>query len=183
MEARVNKADWVEEGLGLLAEFGVDGVKVEPLARRLSVTKGGFYWHFKDRPELLVEMLETWRSGRIGAIRRHARDAGKSPQERIEGLVRLYIENVNPKGVAIELAIRDWARRDEQAAEAVADVDATRLELVAALFRELGLDAEAAQARAFLMYSFLFGQVLVILRSGEDDRRRLVGDCVRTLLA
>jgi len=183
MEARVNKADWVEEALGVLAETGVDGVKVEPLARRLSVTKGGFYWHFKDRPELLSEMLETWRSGRISAIRRHARDAGKSARERVEGLVRLYVENVNPKGVAIELAIRDWARRDSQAAEAVADVDATRLELVAALFRELGLDHDAARARAFLMYAFLFGQVLVILRSSDEERQRLVGDCLRTLLA
>ncbi len=182
MESRISKADWVEEALGVLGEHGVDGVKVEFLARRLKVTKGGFYWHFKDRPELLAAMLEMWRFRRIEAIRRHTHDTGKSPRERIESLIRLYIENINPKGVAIELAIRDWARRGGQAAAAVADVDTNRLELVAGLFREIGLGTQAAQARSFLVYAFLFGQVLLILNSGEEERRRLISDCVQVLL-
>jgi hypothetical protein len=36
-----------------------DAVRIEPLARALGVTKGGFYWHFDDRRALLEELLDT----------------------------------------------------------------------------------------------------------------------------
>ncbi len=43
-------------------------------------------------------------------------------------LVKLYSERVNAQGMAIELAIRQWARSDTAAAAAVAQVDAERLQ-------------------------------------------------------
>ena len=75
--------DWVATGLAELARGGVDGVRVEVLAERLGITKGGFYRRFKDRRALLDAMLETWRDGRITAITRQAEAGGKTPVERI----------------------------------------------------------------------------------------------------
>jgi AcrR family transcriptional regulator len=58
--------DWVAAGLAEMARGGgIDNVRVEVLAERLGVTKGGFYRRFKDRRALLDSMLETWRDGRI----------------------------------------------------------------------------------------------------------------------
>src|SRR3954467_13726050 len=57
---RTPRSSWIDEGLRALAAAGPDAVRVEPLARALGVTKGGFYWHFDDRRALLDEMLDAW---------------------------------------------------------------------------------------------------------------------------
>lgn len=54
------RKDWEQAALQMLAERGVEGLAIEPLARRLGVTKGSFYWHFSDRMELLKSALATW---------------------------------------------------------------------------------------------------------------------------
>src|SRR6266571_9229021 len=125
--------DWVTAGLAELAKGGVDGVRVEVLAERLGVTKGGFYRRFKDRRALLNAMLETWRDGRVTAIERQVEASGESPVEKIESLTKLYTERANEQGMAIELAIRQWARNDPMAAAAAAIVDAARLKTASSL--------------------------------------------------
>ena len=57
---RTPRRRWIELGLRALAGGGPDAVRVEPLAKALGVTRGGFYWHFKDRGALLGELLDTW---------------------------------------------------------------------------------------------------------------------------
>jgi AcrR family transcriptional regulator len=160
-----------------LARGGIDGVRVEVLAERLGITKGGFYRRFKDRRALLDAMLETWRDGRITAITRQAEAGGKTPVERIRSLARLYTERANAQGIAIELAIRQWARTDPTAAAAAEKVDAARLKTASLLYRKLGLSAPDADARAVLFYAFLFGQSLLFL---DGPARRLANlMCVR----
>lgn len=173
MDGRLTRRDWIEAGLAALAEGGLDSVRIEVLAKRLTVTKGGFYWHFRDRQDLLQAMLAAWRDGREQAISRQIAELQGSAAERLGALVRRYVENANPRGVAIELAIRDWARRDAEAAAAAAAVDRVRLDEVGRLYRDLGLAAEAATARAFLFYAFVFGQSLMVLPD-PAERRRLV---------
>ena len=57
---RLSAEDWAQAALDLIAEQGVAAVAVEPLARRLGVTKGSFYWHFPSRDALLSAALERW---------------------------------------------------------------------------------------------------------------------------
>jgi AcrR family transcriptional regulator len=108
--------DWVAAGLAELATAGVDGVRVEVLAERLGVTKGGFYRRFKDRRALLGAILDTWSRGRIAAIEKQAALGNAGPSERLKSLIKLYSERVSAQGMAIELAIRQWARSDTVAA-------------------------------------------------------------------
>src|SRR6187401_2880220 len=61
---------WIEAGMAEIARTGVEGVRVEVLAKNLGVTKGGFYRRFKDRAALLDGMLQNWSTGRIAAIER-----------------------------------------------------------------------------------------------------------------
>jgi len=60
MENRLDKSDWLRAARLALLHHGPDGVRVEPLARELGVTKGSFYWHFTDRAELLEALLAEW---------------------------------------------------------------------------------------------------------------------------
>jgi AcrR family transcriptional regulator len=165
---------WIEAGFAELARSGIEGVRVEVLAKNLGVTKGGFYRRFKDRAALLQAMLDRWSEGRVAAITRQASLEGVSAKDRLKALMKLYSERMNTEGMAIELAIRQWARSDEAAAQAVASVDAARLKTVGQLYRAAGRSAEDADAQAFLFYSFIFGQSLLVLDRGQRKRSQLI---------
>src|SRR6201986_1332271 len=165
---------WIKAGFAELAKTGVEGVRVEVLAKNLGVTKGGFYRRFKDRAALLADMLQDWREGRIAAIGQQASLDGATARDRLKALIRLYSERMNTEGMAIELAIRQWARSDEAAAGAVASVDAARLKNVGQLYRATGLAGEEADAQAFLFYCFIFGQSLLFLERGPRKRAPLL---------
>ncbi|OKO72979.1 TetR family transcriptional regulator [Bradyrhizobium sp. NAS80.1] len=173
---------WVEAGFAELARTGVEGVRVEVLAKNLGVTKGGFYRRFADRAALLDAMLERWRVGRTAAIAQQTSLDGQDPRERLKAVIQLYSERLNPEGMAIELAIRQWARSDENAAAAAASVDAARLKHVAELYRATGLTAEEADAQAFLFYCFIFGQSLLFVERGPRKRSQLVAKSAEKLL-
>ena len=185
MEVDEGMARWVEAGLAELARGGIDAVRVEVLAARLGVTKGGFYRRFKDRRALLRCLLETWVRGRVAAIEQQTepqREPGKkAASERLQWLIRLYSERVSAQGMAIELAIRQWARSDPAAAAAAAKVDAARLKRVAELYRQLGLSETQAQARAVLFYAFIFGQSLIFWGQPPRGRANLIAACADVL--
>ncbi len=172
---------WIEAGLKEIGRGGVERVRVEVLAERLGITKGGFYRRFKDRRALLDALLETWKHGRIAAIEKQTELGGENARDRLKSLIRLYSERRNPEGIAIELAIRQWARSDAAAVAAVASVDAARLKNVEQLYSKLGLSPEDAQARAVLLYSFIFGQSLLFLEQASRKRASLTAACADVL--
>ena len=173
---------WIEAGLAELARSGVEGVRVEVLAKNLGVTKGGFYRRFRDRAALLDGILQHWRAGRIAAIEQQTSLDGATARERLRAIIRLYSERMNTEGMAVELAIRQWARTDQAAAGAVASVDAARLSNVGHLYRATGLSPEQADAQAFLFYCFIFGQSLLFLERGPRKRAQLIAQSAEKLL-
>jgi hypothetical protein len=108
--------------------------------------------------------------------------AGLPPRERLKAIVKLYSERVNAQGMAVELAIRQWARSDKLAAASVAQVDAARLKNVAQLYRKLGFTEAAAQERAILFYSFIFGQSLLFLERAPRKPTSLLAACAEILI-
>ncbi len=174
---------WVEAGFAELARSGIEGVRVEVLAKNLGVTKGGFYRRFADRSALLDAMLERWRDGRVAAIAQQTSLDGETARERLKALIELYAERMNAEGMAIELAIRQWARSDESAAAAVASVDEARLKHVGELYRATGLGEEDADAQAFLFYCFIFGQSLLFVERGPRRRAQMIAKSAEKLLA
>jgi AcrR family transcriptional regulator len=178
----VDSDSWIEAGFKELASSGVNGVRVEILAKNLGVTKGGFYRRFRDRAALLEGILQSWSAGRIAAIEQQTSLDGATARDRLRALIRLYSERMNTEGMAIELAIRQWARSDRAAAGAAASVDAARLKNVGHLYRATGLSAEAADAQAFLFYCFVFGQSLLFLERGPRKRAQLIARSAGKLL-
>jgi AcrR family transcriptional regulator len=178
----VRSESWIEAGLKEIARTGVEGVRVEVLAKNLGVTKGGFYRRFRDRAALLEAMLQDWSEGRIAAIEKQTSLDGATARERLKALIALYSERMNTEGMAVELAIRQWARSDELAASAAAGVDAARLKNVGHLYRATGLPGEEADAQAFLFYCFVFGQSLLFLERGPRKRVQLLARSAETLL-
>src|SRR3954465_15674251 len=114
----VRSERWMEAGLEEIARPGAEGGRAEVLAKNLGVTKGGFYRRFRDRAALLEAMLQHWSAGRIAAIEKHTRLDGANARDRLKALIPQYSERVNTEGMAVELAVRQWARSDELAAGA-----------------------------------------------------------------
>ncbi|MFN3350430.1 TetR/AcrR family transcriptional regulator [Pseudorhodoplanes sp.] len=160
----LDAAAWIAAAFDVAADKGMDAVRVEPLAKALSVTKGSFYWHFADRRALIDAMLRQWADRRIAAIREQAPHDG-NPALALRRLAELYGRRSNARGLAVELAIRAFAHGDAKAGSAVQDVDRERLKHVAALFERLGYAPRDANARAVLFYAFLFGQSLLDRRA------------------
>jgi AcrR family transcriptional regulator len=172
---------WVEAGLAELAEGGLERVRVEVVAHRLGVTKGGFYRRFKDRRALLDAILGAWAHGRIAVIERQTALDGQTPAERLRSIIRLFAERLNAQGMAVELAVRQAARADAAASAAVARVDQARLAQVGGLYRRLGFSAKEAEARAVLFYAFIFGQTLLLLNATAARREGIIEACGEVL--
>ena len=180
--ARDGGHTWIEAGLEELAASGIGGVRVEVLAQNLGVTKGGFYRRFKDRRALLDAMLNTWARGRITVIERQMALGEATPAEPIKSVIKLFAERANAQGLAIELAIRQWARMDKGAAEAVASVDEARLKAVAPLYVAMGMSPEKAYARAVLFYAYIFGHGM-LTPEASVKKRKSVADAIADALA
>jgi AcrR family transcriptional regulator len=160
---------WIKGAIAILAEHGVERLRVEVLATRLGVTKGSFYWHFKDRRDLQDAVLDLWKDGRIRDIRKQTQAQPGGEAAALLHTIEVYASARNRKGIAIEGAVRDWARRDPQAAAVVEEVDAERLACACRLFLACGIKQEEAQARSLLLYAYVFGVSLMRPGSFTSD--------------
>lgn len=158
---QLDPESWIDIAIDVIAKEGVSGLRVEVLAKRCGVTKGSFYWHFKDRQALLDAVLERWRVGRIRDIEKTTSGQPGDETAQLSYLIEVYAANRNRKGMSIELAIRDWARHDPQAAAVVESVDLYRLECTRRLFVAGGMSDAEAKSRSLLLYACVFGLSLM----------------------
>ena len=173
---QLDRDAWVLAATDVLAEEGIAGLRVEVLAKRLKVTKGSFYWHFQDRRDLLIAVLQTWRDGRIRDIVKQTRAQPGHEREQIYHVIDVYSASRSRRGAMIELAVRDWARRDADAAATVAEVDDMRLRCARELFLACGVPMDEASSRCMLLYAYVFGISLMIYDKFDSDVARLKRD-------
>src|SRR5437660_1306253 len=123
---RTPRARWIEEGLRALAAGGPEAVRVETLAQALGVTKGGFYWHFEDRRALLKAMVESWERLVIDEVIEQVEREGADARAKLKHLFNLALSLSDV--FDIELAIRDWGRRERAIAKRLKRIDNRRME-------------------------------------------------------
>lgn len=157
---------WVEEGLQALAAGGPDAVRVEVLAKALGVTKGGFYWHFDDRQALLDEMLDAWERLSVDVPIEAVDAAEADPRARLRLLSSLATERV----LDLDLAVRDWARRDRAVAKRLRRIDNRRMEYLRSLFRPFSADEADAEARSLVAFSLWIGNHFIAADHGPRGR-------------
>lgn len=173
---QLDRNAWVNAATEILAEEGIAGLRVEVLAKRLKVTKGSFYWHFQDRRDLLIAVLQQWKDGRIRDIIKQTTAEKGNELAQIYHVIDVYSTNRSRRGMMIELAVRDWARRDAEAGAIVAEVDDVRLRCARALFLACGVPMEEASSRCMLLYAYVFGVSLMIYEKFDTDVARLKRD-------
>jgi AcrR family transcriptional regulator len=180
---RTPRSTWVEAGLGALATGGLDSVRVEALAQSLGVSKGGFYGQFRDRRELLTEMLDAWENPFIDEVIAQVEGAGGDARAKLWRLFTLASSVVGSEQLLrIELAIRDWAQRDATVADRLRRVDNRRMEYMRSLFAELCSDPGEAEARCLLAFTLFIGSHFVDVDHGALSRADVHELALRHLL-
>ncbi|NRG19773.1 TetR/AcrR family transcriptional regulator [Rhizobiales bacterium] len=137
----LSRADWVLAGLQALARGGPNAVRVEAIARGIRVSKGSFYWHFKDAAELKFMMREVWRIDAGEGVIRRVEEASGSAYERLQtwaGLAGNAAIVGDFHGLKLEPAVREWARYDHAVADMLRGVDEKRLRYLSQLFAQAG---------------------------------------------
>jgi AcrR family transcriptional regulator len=177
---RTPRTSWIEEGLRALGVGGPDAVRVEKLAQTLGVTKGGFYWHFDGRGALLDEMLDAWERVVIDDVIERVESGGGDGRAKLWRLFRLAASI--PDMLNVELAIRDWARRDEAVADRLRRIDNRRMAYMRPLFAEFCPDQDEVEVRCFLVLSVFIANHFIAADHGARHRDQVVGLAMRRLL-
>lgn len=153
---------WIEAATAVLVDQGIDHVRVDVLANQLQVTRGSFYWHFRDREDLLRRVLQAWRERATEQLTLRLERAHADPREQLRDVISLPFRGRAARRAArIELAIRAWARRDPTAQAAVDEADASRIAYHESLFRALGFGIAESRTRGFLLYSYEVAESLL----------------------
>lgn len=181
---RTPRAKWIEAGLRALAAGGPEAVRIEPLAQTLGVTKGGFYGYFRNRETLLTELLDTWERGVAQDVICEVESGGGDARTKLVRLFALAGSASNPvTSPAAELAVRDWARRDEGVAQRLRRVDNQRMDYLRTLFGEFCPDQDEVEVRCMMAFSLRIGNHLIAADNGPRSRADLMALIGSRLLA
>lgn len=148
--------DWIQAALARLANQGLQEVRVEVLARDLGVSKGSFYWHFRDRADLLDKMLALWEDSELSWLEEKGSNASTATR-----WAKLIDRSTDPARIRTEVAVRSWARGDEKVAVRVAAIEKKRAGLIAAVLQDVGFARSAADS---------WSEMVLLISLGWMDR-------------
>ena len=149
---RTSKAEWLEKALTIFECEGVDAVKIERLAKELKTSRSGFYWHFRDRDELLEEMLEYWRQEYTLVVFKKFQDVQMAPEEKLLQAMTMVEENQLNR---LEIHMRAWADTDPNVEKKVKEIYRQRLDFIRQVFIEMGFSGCDMEMRARLLLCHL----------------------------
>ncbi len=177
----LTRLDWIDAATEILVSKSVDAIHPATLARDLGITIGSFYYHFRDRNDLLASVLRQWHERTTAQAMQEY--AGMPIEELAYELMALPLHGLTARHAAmVEFAIRGWARRDDMARQAVLEVDQQRLALYADALRKSGFGKAEAENRAFLIYSVQMAQAILWDVNDEKARKRQLNFAKKLIL-
>jgi AcrR family transcriptional regulator len=144
---RASREIWLEAAYDLFVSEGIEAVKIMSLAKKLNLTRTGFYWHFKDLSELHDGIIDIWQTRNTGIVVARCAAPARSLCEALFNLIDCWIDN-ELFDAPLDLAIRNWARSDARLQAFVEQSDEGRLAAVKALFERYGRTGDVAHYRA-----------------------------------
>jgi AcrR family transcriptional regulator len=169
----LGRTAWLEAARDSLIEEGTAGVEVNKLAKRLNSSRGGFYWFFSSRQQLLDELLKYWAQSGTAPFEKVLELATADGMTKLVAVIDLWIDerDYDPKW---DGAVRDWARTSDDVHEVVAAVDARRVDILERIFNEMGYQGKEAHVRARVTYYHQVGYYALGVRETQQERRDLL---------
>ncbi len=170
---RLTRDCWLVKAIDVLTKKGSAELRVNSLASALGVTKGSFYWHFKDRNDFAVRLLDYWQQTFTTNVIEKINATPGGPEERLLALMQLLSDS----GAArFDVAVRAWTAQERKLDALVQKVDRQRLIFVRALFSEMGFHGAELDMRAqtFLAYHSFEVSLLSHLEQTKEERQKLL---------
>jgi len=167
----LSRENWIIAARELLIAGGVEHVRIGRLSETLNVTRGGFYWLFKCREDLLSELLKHWEKTNTRPFEKLLNNEHNGVDE-FHALFDIWL-NEKDYSPAYDAAIRDWARISKKAARVVKRVDAKRIDLMKVIFLDLGHPEDEAAVRARVAYYHQVGYYILGLEETRSVREKL----------
>jgi len=178
----VSKRDWLESGLEVLSESGVEGLRIDRLSARLGLSKGSFYHHFAGISGYRLDLLDFYRQEHTG---RHIRKVESSrdldPKAKLD-LLQTSIMLEDGSLPRLEVAIRAWAAEDDDARAALEQVDADRFDYLERLCLGFIDDPEQARVLSRMLYLMLIGSQHVAPPVPFGELRRMYAAAIHAAL-
>lgn len=179
-QTRTPRGGWIDAGLTALAAGGPDAVRVDLLAKSLGVTRGGFYWHFVNRQTFLDALLDTWEQRSTDDVLDRVEAEGGDARAKVR---RAGMLTFSERLLPIDLAVRDWARRDTAVAGRLRRVDNRRMDYLRTLIGTFVDDPDEIEARAMLAFSLAIGHHFIAAGHRGRTRRQVLENATRRILA
>jgi AcrR family transcriptional regulator len=176
MSERLTKQDWIRHGLRTLAKLGPGALRAEPMAAKLKVSRGSFYWHFRDIGDFRAQLLQSWQETSTDHVIRDLDRLSAGPDRLTSLMQQAFSGRRNLDG-----AIRSWAAEDKDVAAAVAAVDLKRIAHLQKMLVETGVKRELARHRAAFLYCAYVGHPLIKGTHVSSFSSRAVNDISRLL--
>jgi len=178
--ARASEDTWLEAAYEVLTKSGVEAVKVMPLAKKLGLTRTGFYWHFKDRAALLEAMITRWEAKNTGNLVAKTEAYAESICEAMFNLFDCWLDEAL-FDARLDLAIRNWARNDPNLQARLDMADATRSAAVQAMFLRFGYSDAQALARGMTVIYTQIGYISMQITEDWEGRISRMPDYIEVV--
>jgi AcrR family transcriptional regulator len=179
-KSRLGREAWLNAAKAALIDEGIGGVEIDKLARRLNATRGGFYWFFTGRKQVLDLLLRNWEETNSAVFESLLSEGRSSGMGEYKALCDMWVSEsgYSPRWDA---AIRDWARTVPCVATVVGRVDSARIEIIERIFKHMGFEGTEALVRARVTYFHQVGYYALGLRESHEQRLKLLSCYIRTL--
>jgi AcrR family transcriptional regulator len=165
---RLGPGDWLRAALARLTREGVEAVRVELLARDLGVSKGSFYWHFRDRGDLLEKLLAAWEKAESDWLEGEVTEAAAATR-----WARFVERTSDAQSTGMAVALAAWARQDEHVAIRMAVIERKKTVLIADVLHDIGFDRARAESWAGVILLVCLGWTDRATRDRQPPRRTL----------
>ncbi|WP_240753870.1 TetR/AcrR family transcriptional regulator [Natronospirillum operosum] len=170
--------DWLDAAYAMLIKFGVDSVKILPLAKVLNTSRTSFYWFFKDREALLKQLIERWKATNTEALIQQTERYADTVVEAMLNVFDCWLDE-RLFDAEFEYAVRNWAMQDARVATEVASADQRRLEALTAMLIRFGYGPHEAGVRARTTYLTQIGYISMHTRETKAVRIGRVAEYVQ----
>ncbi len=172
---RLSKEEWLEHSLHTLASQGFTALKADKLAKSLGVSRGSFYWHFKDLKDFHTQVLESLKALMVDATIAALEGADLSPEAKLEQLITLAVSG-DP---SLSLAARAWGFNVPDVQPYVEEVDKVCLAYVVSLLEAMGFEKEVAKVKGRIIYAGYVGHTMLAVPITKKQERLLIDDLLK----
>ncbi|TDV33832.1 TetR family transcriptional regulator [Paraburkholderia caballeronis] len=171
-DRELTREDWLAIARQTLIEEGISSVRIERLANTLGVTRGGFYWRYRNLEELQAALVEDWRASNGRALF-SILEQSKTLSDRFDEVIRIWLDEKS-YSAPWDTAMREWGRVSPHVKAAVQAVDEERLAVLQAMFTDAGLAGDAALVRARILYYHQMGYYALDVYESRKRRQELM---------